>query len=157
MPLCFISIGSNIDREKNVRGALQALHDQFGPLLVSSIRETAAVGFEGAPFLNVVVGIFTEKPPRDVVTILSTIEQTHGRARNVERFGPRTLDLDLLLYGELSDPALKIPRPEITQHAFVLEPLAEIAPSVKHPLSSETFGELWDRFDKLLLRAPTAF
>jgi 2-amino-4-hydroxy-6-hydroxymethyldihydropteridine diphosphokinase len=155
MPLCFISIGSNIDPEKNVRGALQALHEHFGPLLISSIRETAAVGFEGAPFLNLVAGVFTEAEPQRLAATLSAIERLHGRARDTERFGPRTLDLDLLLYGDLHDPSMKIPRPEITQHAFVLEPLTEIAPQVKHPLTGETFRELWGRLNKPLSQTPT--
>jgi 2-amino-4-hydroxy-6-hydroxymethyldihydropteridine diphosphokinase len=148
MPLCFISIGSNIDPEKNVRGALQALHAHFGPLLISSIRETAAVGFAGAPFLNLVAGVFTEKAPHRLAAALSTIEHIHGRARDTERFAPRTLDLDLLLYGDMCDATMKIPRPEITQHAFVLEPLAEIAPQIKHPLTGTTFRELWGSFGK---------
>ena len=144
MPLCLVSVGSNIEPEKNVRGALQALHEQFGPLLISSIRETTAVGFEGAPFLNLVVGIFTEQPPQRLATVLSYIERIHGRLHNAERFGPRTLDLDLLLYGDLRDTGLKIPRLEITQHAFVLEPLAEIAPRVRHPELDRTFIQLWE-------------
>ncbi|HKQ30772.1 MAG TPA: 2-amino-4-hydroxy-6-hydroxymethyldihydropteridine diphosphokinase [Burkholderiales bacterium] len=146
MPLCFVSVGSNIDPEKNVRAALQALHAQFGPLLISSIRETEAVGFQGAPFLNLAVGIFTEHPPQRTATVLANIERTQGRVRADERFGSRTLDLDLLLYGELCDPNLKIPRPEIAEHAFVLEPLAEIAPALQHPQLERTMGQLWDSF-----------
>jgi 2-amino-4-hydroxy-6-hydroxymethyldihydropteridine diphosphokinase len=143
VPLCFVSIGSNIDREQNVRGALQALHEAFGPLLISSIRETAAVGFVGDPFHNLAAGFFSELPAHDVIKTLSGIEQRHGRTRGGERFGARTLDIDLLLYGEKIDAELKLPRAEITQHAFVLEPLAEIAPALKHPREHRSFAELW--------------
>lgn len=146
MPLCFVSIGSNIEREHHIRGALQALHDRFGPLLLSSIRETAAVGFSGDPFHNLVAGFFTEEPPRQVLMSLADIEQAHGRVRNNERFGGRTLDLDLLLHGDLRDTSLKIPRVEIGDYAFVLEPLAEIAPTLRHPESGRTFLQLWEEF-----------
>lgn len=143
MPLCFVSVGSNVERERNVRGALEALHRRFGPLLVSSIRETAAVGFAGDSFHNLAVGFFTDAPVQQVIDDLSNIEYAHGRIRGGERFGPRTLDLDLLLYGDTVDARLKIPRQEIARQAFVLEPLGEIAPNLLHPELNRTMATLW--------------
>jgi len=143
--LVFVSVGSNVERERHVRGALAALRRRFGPLLISSVYETPAVGFDGDPFYNLVVAFVTAQPAREVAATMHTIEAEHGRVHGSERFGPRTLDLDLLLYGDtvLHEDGLDLPRPEITHHAFVLQPLAEIASDVPHPASGRHYGELW--------------
>jgi 2-amino-4-hydroxy-6-hydroxymethyldihydropteridine diphosphokinase len=148
MPIVFVSVGSNVERERNIGSALQALHAHFGPLLLSGVYETEAVGFTGAPFFNLVAGFHTDAPPRATAEILSNIESEHGRARNSERFAPRTLDLDLLLYGEMvaDEPGIQLPRPEIGSYGFVLEPLAEIAPDLKHPRTGESYWQMWDTF-----------
>jgi len=148
--LCFVSIGSNVERERNIRGALAALHERFGPLLVSAVHETQAVGFTGDPFYNLTVGFCTERSAGDAALALADIEIAHGRARTGERFAPRALDLDLLLYDALviDENGLELPRPEIDKYAFVLEPLAEIAPDLVHPLSGRSYRELWNEFDK---------
>lgn len=150
MALCFVSIGSNVEREQNIRTALASLRERYGPLLVSSVYETLAVGFEGAPFYNLVVAFATEIPPQRVATILRDIESRQGRTRAEERFGPRTLDLDLLLYGNeiIREPSLELPRPEIGKYAFVLEPLAEVAPDLGHPRSGRCYRQSWQEFDK---------
>jgi 2-amino-4-hydroxy-6-hydroxymethyldihydropteridine diphosphokinase len=150
MPEVFLSIGSNIDREKHIPSALAALAGRFGPLTVSGIYEAEAVGFEGPPFHNLVVAFATELPAQEVATILTEIEEQHGRTRNCKKFSSRTLDLDLLLYGDLvlREGKLNLPRAEITRYAFVLEPLAEIAPDRQHPVTSERYADLWARFDK---------
>ncbi len=157
MALCFVSIGSNVEREQNIRAALVALHEYFGALLVSSVYETLAVGFEGAPFYNLVVAFVTETPPRQIVTILRDIETRHGRVRSDERFGPRTLDLDLLLYGNeiIHEQQLELPRPEIGKYAFVLEPLAEVAPDLRHPRNRQPYRQLWNEFNKSHTSAKT--
>lgn len=146
----FISVGSNIERETNVASALRALEETFGPLQVSSIYESEAVGFEGAPFFNLVVGFFTALPVEDVASRLAEIEQRHGRTRNSKKFSNRTLDLDLLLYGDevLHVGKLALPRDEITRYAFMLEPLAELVPARRHPLLGKTYAELWAEYDK---------
>lgn len=150
MPEVFVSIGSNIDREKHIPSCLAALERHFGSLRVSSLYETAAVGFDGPPFHNLVAGFSTELPVRRVAEILTAIEEQHGRTRSCKKFSSRTLDADLLLYGDaiLHEGKLKLPRDEITRYAFVLEPLAEIAPEDRHPVTGERYADLWERFDK---------
>lgn len=150
MPRGYISIGSNIEREKNIFSALRALERQFGKLQVSSIFETEPVGFSGDPFYNLVVGFDSELDVKAVASLLREIEMEHGRTRNSHKFSARTLDLDLLLYGDLvmTEGRLQLPREEITRYAFVLEPLAEIAPDLQHPVSKQHFADLWEKFDK---------
>jgi len=149
----YISLGSNIDKEKNVNSALHCLEQQFGKLLVSSTFESAAIGFSGEPFYNLVIGFDSDLEVKDVAKILRTMEEDHGRTRSSKKFSARTLDLDLILYGDLiiSEGRLQIPRDEIELYAFVLEPLAEISPNLKHPTTQKTYLELWQAFDKTKL------
>lgn len=150
MPDVYISIGSNVEREKNIPAALRALEERFGPLRLSSVYETAAVGFIGDPFYNLVAGFHTTESVEAVAAALSDIELRNGRSRAVEKLAPRTIDLDLILYGDLVRRHQKpyLPRGEVTRYAFMLEPLAEIAPDLKHPVTGETFAALWAAFDK---------
>ncbi len=101
MTRVYISLGSNIDREQNIRGAVRALKEHYGRLLLSRVYETPAEGFDGDAFYNLVAGFDTEESVEQVRSALAAIEATHGRTRNGPRSGPRTLDLDLLLYGGL--------------------------------------------------------
>lgn len=146
----YISIGSNIDKESNIPSSLQALQLFFGELTVSGIYESAPVGFEGDSFYNLVVGFTSDLDVKLVAKQLRQIELDHGRTRDCKKFSSRTLDLDLILYGDLvnNDGRLQIPRDEIERYAFVLEPLAEIAPNLRHPISQITYAELWEKFDK---------
>ena len=141
----YVSVGSNVDRARHVRAAVSGLRHRFGPCRLSSVYETEAVGFSGDPFYNLVVGFRTAEPPEAVAACLRELEVAAGRRRDGPRFGPRTLDLDLLLYGAQvrDDPALRLPRPEILEQAFVLGPLAELAPELVHPTAGRTLGELW--------------
>jgi 2-amino-4-hydroxy-6-hydroxymethyldihydropteridine diphosphokinase len=150
MPEVFLSIGSNIDRERHIPSALRELERRFGTLAVSSVYETAAVGFEGPAFHNLVVGFETEHSIPEIAEILTEIEELHGRTRQCKKFSSRTLDLDLLLYGDavLREGKLNLPRDEITRYAFVLEPLAEIAPDRRHPVTGQSYQALWAGFDK---------
>lgn len=150
MRYVFVSIGSNIDRERNISGALRQLQVYYGPLTLSPIYESKAIGFEGAPFLNLVAAFDTGDSLETVQLRLDQIERSHGRLRGSSRFGPRTLDMDLLLYGRLvkHDGRFHIPRPEIREYAFVLKPLAEIAPHLHHPETDETYEQLWQEFDQ---------
>jgi len=146
----YISIGSNINKETNIPASLTCLKKLFGDLLVSSIYESEAVGFIGDKFYNLIVGFESTLSAKEVAKLLRQIELDHGRNRDAPKFSPRTLDLDLILYGDqvISDGRLCIPRDEIQRYAFVLEPLAEIAPDEKHPISKQTYRQLWEKFDK---------
>jgi len=150
VPEVFVSIGSNVEREKHIPSALEELEQSFGSLTVSSVYESEAVGFQGDAFYNLVVGFESEKSAQEIARMLGEIETVHGRTRECKKFAPRTLDLDLILYGDLivQEGKLRLPREEITQYAFMLEPLSEIAPDRRHPLLGKTYGELWADFDK---------
>lgn len=150
----YISVGSNIDKERNILTSLRALALFFGDLIISNTYESEPVGFSGDTFYNLIVGFDSELDVKTIAKQLRQIEQDQGRTRDCKKFSDRTLDLDLILYGDLviSDGRLQIPRDEIEKYAFVLEPLAEIAPDRKHPVSHLSFGELWDKFDKSDLR-----
>ncbi len=147
MPTGYISIGSNISKELNIPSSLNALTDLFGELIVSSVYETEPVGFVGDSFFNLVVGFDSELTAKQVAKLLRQIELDHGRERQAQKYSSRTLDLDLILYGEqvISDGRLQIPRDEIERYAFVLEPLAEIAPEKKHPVLGLTYKALWSK------------
>lgn len=150
MAKIYISIGSNIDAEKNIRLAIHALQDHYGKLILSSVYESEAVGFDGDNFLNLVVGLKTEEDVYTVAATLRKIEDENGRVRSGPRFSPRTVDLDLLLYDDLilQEDGLDIPRDEITKNAFVLLPLDEIASQLIHPISGKTMCDHWLNFDK---------
>lgn len=148
MSRVYVSIGSNIERERNIRGALRALRDAYGTLTRSRVYESAAHGFEGGDFYNLVVAFDTDEPPKAVQGRLAQIERAHGRVRHGQRYSSRTLDMDLLLYDGLvlHEEGLNIPRDEIEKYAFVLRPLAEIAPQQRHPLTGARFAEMWQQF-----------
>ena len=150
MPRGYISIGSNIDKDKNIPASLRALEQAFGNLTVSSIYESDPVGFTGDAFFNLIVGFDSDLEVKTVAKQLRQIELDNGRTRDSKKFSARTLDLDLILYGDLviNDGRLQIPRDEIERYAFVLEPLAEVAPTLKHPVSHISYAELWEKFDK---------
>lgn len=154
MSIGYISIGSNIDKDKNILASLQALENLFGRLTISSIYESDPVGFTGDTFYNLVVGFNSDLGVKEVAKLLRQIELDNGRTRDSQKFSARTLDLDLILYDDLilNEGRLQIPRDEIERYAFVLEPLAEIAPTLKHPISHLSYAELWEKFDKTNLK-----
>ncbi|UCE89068.1 MAG: 2-amino-4-hydroxy-6-hydroxymethyldihydropteridine diphosphokinase [Pseudomonadota bacterium] len=149
MARIYVSVGSNVEPRQNIRRAVADLRAHYGELLLSSVYESRAVGFDGDNFLNLVVGFDTDEDAHTVVGVLRGIEARCGRERNAARFAPRSLDLDLLLYDRqvLQENGLQLPRGEITEHAFVLCPLAEIAPNLAHPVEGVRFSELWEGFD----------
>lgn len=146
MPPVYVSVGSNIDRENNIRSAIVSLQNCFPGLVLSSVYETAAEGFDGDPFYNLVVGFETDQSVGVINHTLRSIENDHGRERPGVKFSSRTLDLDLLLYGDQVFNDKDIPRDEITRYAFVLKPLAEIAPDFPHPQLNKSIGVLWENF-----------
>ncbi len=144
----FVSIGSNVRPQENLRLAHEELSNTYGELQTSRVYRSEAVGFEGDDFLNMVVGFHTREKPQ---ALLDHIEELHTAAKRVRtdnRFSPRTLDIDLLLYGQLVSQRLKIPHHDIDRYAFVAGPLAELAPALEHPVSGKTMAELWRDFDR---------
>lgn len=150
MTAIYISIGSNIDAEQHIRSCARELRRYYADIRFSPVYESEAVGFAGDNFLNLVAACETEQSLEDVISTLRSIENIHLRDRKVPRFSPRTLDLDLLLFGEKVENSQRIvlPRPEIYQNAFVLQPLADMAPDITDPLQQQTYQELWTRYDK---------
>jgi 2-amino-4-hydroxy-6-hydroxymethyldihydropteridine diphosphokinase len=141
-----VSIGSNIEPLRYIRIGLADMQQQFGALTLSSVYESEAVGFEGDNFYNLVAGFNTCMAVQTVANILRIIEKNNDRKRSCERFSARTLDLDVLLYDDLI--VKEVPRDDILKYAFVLLPLAEIAPDVKHPVTKQRLGDLAQAFDK---------
>jgi 2-amino-4-hydroxy-6-hydroxymethyldihydropteridine diphosphokinase len=128
--LAYIGLGTNLgDRELNLRRALERL-EELGPVRASSIRETDPVGVTDQPkFLNAAAELATELPPRELLERLLEIERELGRDRAAERrWGPRVIDLDLLLFEEeaIDEPGLTVPHPRLADRRFVLEPLCEL-------------------------------
>ena len=153
MPRGYVSIGSNIDKEKHIPASIDALTQHYSRLVLSSIFESEPVGFTGDTFYNLVAGFDSDLDVQDIVRQLRQIELDNGRNRDCKKFSARTLDLDLILYGDLiiNDGHIQIPRDEIEKYAFVLEPLAEIAGALRHPVSGVRYSELWEKFDKTRL------
>jgi len=150
MARIYISLGSNIERETNTRAGVKALRECFGELELSSVYESEAVGFDGDAFYNMVIACEVDEDVHSTNQKLRQIEDANGRDRVGPKFSSRTLDLDLLLYDDLIlyESGLKLPREEILHNAFVLWPLAEIAPDLVHPEAGKTYAELWHAFDK---------
>ncbi|MFC2991255.1 2-amino-4-hydroxy-6-hydroxymethyldihydropteridine diphosphokinase [Halomonas tibetensis] len=145
-----VSIGSNIERDHHVDACLDALANTFGKLEISRVFESEPVGFEdGRNFYNLVAAFESDWSVGELQAWCKRLEFANGRSKGSPKFSPRTLDIDLLTVGERvgEHDGVALPRDEITHHAFVLKPLAELLPEVKHPQSGETYAALWDGFE----------
>ncbi len=147
-----VGLGSNVERETRLRQAVAALRERFGEIDLSPVYNSAAVGFDGYDFLNLVVGLDTELGVEQVAASFRDIENQLGRDRSLPKYASRSIDLDILTYGDqvFDLPGIRIPRPEILQNAFVLKPLQDLAPDSPHPETGQTYAILWQRM------APTA-
>jgi 2-amino-4-hydroxy-6-hydroxymethyldihydropteridine diphosphokinase len=150
MPEVYLAAGSNVDPERHMQQAVAELAREFPGVRFSSWYRNRAVGFEGDDFINLVAGFATPLMVHGVVERLHAIEGRCGRPRDAPRWAPRSMDLDVLLYGDLQceEPGLRLPRPDLLKRAYMLGPLAELAPEVVHPTAGLTIGELWRRFDR---------
>jgi 2-amino-4-hydroxy-6-hydroxymethyldihydropteridine diphosphokinase len=150
MPNVYVAAGSNVEPERNLYKAQEQLERDFPQVRFSSWYRNRAVGFEGNDFINFVAGFPTQLQVHAVIERLHAIESLCGRPRDAPRWAPRTMDLDVLLYGDLvcEEPKLHLPRPDLLKRAYMLGPLAELAPEVVHPTEGLTIGQLWQRFDQ---------
>lgn len=146
MAQIFIGIGSSINRRDNICQGVLLLKQHFGELRLSSIFESEAVGFEGGTFYNLVAELNSTLPIELVIKRLKMIEVQLGRPEISVKYAPRTLDLDLLLYDQHIDDVRDIPRAEIIENAFVLQPLAELAANLLHPILSISYQQLWKQY-----------
>ena len=146
----YVAAGSNVAPVESLIRALAALRERFPDLAVSPAYQNAAVGFEGDDFINLVVGFTTRLPLASLLPELHAVEALCGRGRDEPKWAKRRMDLDVLLYGDLVGefPGAKLPRPDLVKRAFMLGPLADVAPQVRHPTLGLTIGELWARFDR---------
>ena len=145
MGCALLSLGSNLEPERHLAAAAGALRECFAEVRFSVVYRVPAVGFEGPDFLNAGAILQTELQPVELDAWLHALEDAQGRRRDVPRFSSRTLDIDLVFYDDavLRGPGnLQLPRPEL-KHAFVLLPLAELAPAFRDPLSGLTLAQSW--------------
>ena len=148
MTAVYVAAGSNVEPERYLATALRALAAAFGPLTLSPAYKNKAVGFEGADFINLVVGFHTEDSVVGIRQQLQKIEAACDRPPGAPKWAPRTMDLDILLFGDLvsNEPGLVIPRPDLLKRPYMLKPMADIAPDVRHPTLNKTMRELWADF-----------
>jgi 2-amino-4-hydroxy-6-hydroxymethyldihydropteridine diphosphokinase len=150
MPQVYVAAGSNVEPERHLAQAVAELEREFPGVRCSAWYRNRAVGFSGDDFINLVAGFTTALPVQALLERLQAIESRCGRGRDAPRWAPRTMDLDVLLYGDLvcEEPGLQLPRPDLLKRAYMLGPLAELAPQLRHPTAGVTIAELWRRFDR---------
>jgi 2-amino-4-hydroxy-6-hydroxymethyldihydropteridine diphosphokinase len=146
----FVAAGSNVRPRANLVRALAMLRQDFPGLRVSPAYRNRAAGFEGDDFLNLVAAFPCTRTPEALLARLKEIERAMGREPATAKWGPRTLDLDLILYGDLAGEfaGRQLPHRDLATRAWVLGPLAALAPELRHPLTGERIGDLWQRFDR---------
>jgi 2-amino-4-hydroxy-6-hydroxymethyldihydropteridine diphosphokinase len=146
-----VAAGSNVEPVANLRRALDSLAARYPGLRCSRAYRNPAVGFEGEDFINLVLGFDTTDEVHEVIERLHEAEALCGRPRQAPKWAPRSMDLDILLYGDTvcDRPGLVLPRPDLVRRAYMLGPAAEIAPDTVHPTLSVTLGELWRNFTQV--------
>ena len=149
MAVLYVSLGSNIDPENNLRLGLGELRDRFGELETSAVYRSKAVGFEGEDFLNLVAGFESDASPLAICEAIELIHNLVGRDPNSGKWESRPLDIDLLLYNDLviDEQPVRVPRKDLLEYSFVLRPMAELAPGLVHPVTGHTMLEHWQSFD----------
>ena len=149
MAIVYLGLGSNINPEENLGIGVRELRRRYGETVLSNTYQSAAVGFDGADFLNLVIRLESSDTAASVHEQIEAIHKMVGRQPGKEKFSSRPLDIDLLLYDDLivDEPPLRLPRPDILEYSFVLKPLSEIAPDLIHPETGRTLGEHWQEFD----------
>lgn len=159
MAKVLLSIGSNIDQQRYITAGLDALSKQFGMLLISSVYESVAIGFDGDNFYNLVVGIETELCVGELSHYLKALEDKNGRRRDCPKFSARTLDIDILTYDDTvgTKDGVLLPRQEVLENAFVLLPLAELVPDDVHPVAMLSYEMLWQDYDRDQVLWPISF
>ncbi len=150
MARVYLSLGSNIDRHRHLCAGLDALAEEFGELMISPVYESEAVGFDGDNFFNLVVGLDTDLSVGALSEVSKKIENRNGRRRDCPQFSARTLDIDILTYNDTAAVVdnILLPRQEVLENAFVLLPLADIAPGGLHPVTRKSYAELWQQYDQ---------
>jgi len=150
MAQVFLGLGSNIERERYIGAGLDAMARLFGEFDHSSVYDSAAIGFSGQSFLNLVIGVETDLEVGELAKALRLIEVEHGRPANATRFSARQLDIDVLTYDDVVGviEGVVLPRAEILENAFVLRPLAELAPEILHPETGISYAALWEGYDQ---------
>ncbi|HET8816361.1 MAG TPA: 2-amino-4-hydroxy-6-hydroxymethyldihydropteridine diphosphokinase [Pseudidiomarina sp.] len=162
MPIVALGIGSNKQREYHIRAGIEGLVQAFGssttPVYCSRVFESAAIGFSGQAFYNLVVAFESKQSCTAIQSVCKRLENEHGHRSDAPRFSPRTLDIDVLIYGALiqQDP-VQVPREEILTNAFVLWPLSEVLPTYLHPVQQLSFTELWQNYRSAQQLQPIEF
>jgi 2-amino-4-hydroxy-6-hydroxymethyldihydropteridine diphosphokinase len=149
MARIYLGLGSNVDAERNLRLAVRELRRRFGELELSAVYQSPPLGFEGGDFLNAVAGLDTDVSPEELLRQLEEIHVIAGRRRGAQKQVSRTLDIDLLLYGQMvvDKTCLRLPRSDVLEYSFVLRPLAELAPDTVHPVTRRSMAEHWRDFE----------
>ena len=146
----FVAAGSNVEPEKNLERACAEIAHIWPDASFSRAYRNVAVGFDGPDFINLVVGFQAAQPLGSVIERLRGIETNCGRPRYAPKWASRTMDLDVLMYGDVVEQTSEytLPRPDLLKRPYMLGPLAEIAPETVHPVAGRTIGELWSEFDR---------
>lgn len=150
MAQVFVAAGSNVAPCEHMSLATREIKRAFPDVRFSPWYQNRAAGFKGADFINLVAAFTTGLGVEALLVRLREIEALCGRPRDAPRWAPRSMDLDVLLYGDLvcERPNLVLPRPDLLLRAYMLGPLADLAPDLVHPTAGVSIGELWRRFDQ---------